>query len=120
MHFPVVFHVGSVAIPAHFVFESLAYLLGFRIYLTLRARSHDDISDETRYWVIAAAAMGAVLGSRLLVWLQHPALSWSHRADPAWLLGGKTIVGGLLGGLIAVEAAKRMLCETRSTGDLFV
>ena len=120
MHFPVVFHVGAVAIPAHFVFESLGYLVGFRIYLALRARSHDDIPDETRWWVIAAAAIGAVLGSRLLVWIQHPALFWAHRADPAWLLGGKTIVGGLLGGLIAVETAKRMLGERRSTGDLFV
>ena len=120
MHFPVVFHVGSVAIPAHFVFESLAYIVGFRIYLALRARAHDDIPDETRWWVIAAAAIGAVVGSRLLVWIQHPGLSWAHRADPAWLLGGKTIVGGLLGGLIAVETAKRILGETRSTGDLFV
>jgi prolipoprotein diacylglyceryltransferase len=119
MQYPVVFHVGSVAIPAHFVFESLAYFVAFRIYLALRARSRDEIPDETRWWVIAAAAVGAVFGSRLLVWIQHPGLSWAHRGDPAWLLGGKTIVGGLLGGLIAVETAKRMLGETRSTGDLF-
>lgn len=120
MRFPVVLHVGSVAIPAHFLFESLAYLIGFRTYLALRARSRDDIPDETRLWVIAAAAVGAVLGSRVLVWIQHPGLTWDHRSDPAWLFGGKTIVGGLLGGLIAVETAKRMLDEKRSTGDLFV
>ena len=119
MTFPLVFHVGTVAVPAHPVFESLGYVLGFRVFLGLRSRRSDDIPDDTRLWVIAAAAIGAALGSRLLAWIEHPDLTWAHRADLAWLLGGKTIVGGLLGGLIGVEWAKRMLGETRSTGDLF-
>jgi prolipoprotein diacylglyceryltransferase len=33
---------------------------------------------------------------------------------------GKTVVGGLLGGLIAVEVVKKFAGITRSTGDLFV
>lgn len=119
MTFPVVFHLGPLAVPAHLVFESLAYVLGFRVYLTLRSRRPDDIPDDTRFWVIAAAAIGALVGSKLLAWLEHPDLTWAHRADLAWLLGGKTIVGGLLGGLIGVELAKGWLRETRSTGDLF-
>src|SRR5262249_31610762 len=117
--FPLVLHVGSIAVPAHPVFESLGYLLGFRTYLALRARRSDGIPDETRLWVIAAAAIGAVIGSKVLGWLDHPDLTWEHRGDLLWLLGGKTIVGGLLGGLIGVEWAKRLLHETRSTGDLF-
>ncbi len=120
VRFPVVFQVGPFALPAHLVFESLGYIVGFRVYLALRARSRDDIPEDTRWSVIAAAAVGAVLGSRLLVWLHQPALAWAHRGDPAWLSGGKTIVGGLLGGLIAVEWVKRAIGETRSTGDLFV
>src|SRR5262249_29120371 len=91
----------------------------FRVYLGLRARRSDDIPDDTRFWVIASAAIGALIGSKVLGWLEHPDLTWQHRGDLAWLLGGKTIVGGLLGGLIGVELAKRWLHETRSTGDLF-
>ncbi|HEV8479731.1 MAG TPA: prolipoprotein diacylglyceryl transferase family protein [Candidatus Eisenbacteria bacterium] len=120
MTFPVVFHFGSLAVPAHLVFESLGYLLGFRTYLALRRRSHDDIDEGVRWTAIAAAAVGAAIGSKVLGWLDHPAEAWAHRGDFAWLLGGKTIVGGLLGGLIAVEIAKRAVGETRSTGDLFV
>ena len=120
MTFPVVFHIGSWQIPAHLVFESLGYFLGFRAYLALRRRSHDDIDENVRWSVIAAAAVGAAIGSKILGWLDHPAEAWAHRGDLAWLLGGKTIVGGLLGGLIAVEVAKRAIGETRSTGDLFV
>jgi len=36
-----------------------------------------------------------------------------------YLMAGKTIVGGLIGGLIAVEAIKRRLGILRRTGDLF-
>jgi len=118
--FPVVFHFGSLAVPAHLVFESLGYFLGFRTYLALRRRSHDDIDEEVRWTVIAAAAVGAAIGSKLLGWLDHPAEAWAHRGDLAWLLGGKTIVGGLIGGWVAVEIAKRAIGDTRSTGDLFV
>jgi phosphatidylglycerol---prolipoprotein diacylglyceryl transferase len=36
------------------------------------------------------------------------------------LLLGKTIVGGLLGGLIGVEITKKIIKVNRSTGDVFV
>jgi prolipoprotein diacylglyceryltransferase len=117
---PVVFHAGPLAIPAHLLFESLGYFVGFRLFLHLRVRWSDSIPDATRFAVIAASAIGAVAGSKLLVWAQHPLETWAHRADPAALLGGKTIVGGLLGGLLAVEWAKWRLGETRRTGDVFV
>jgi prolipoprotein diacylglyceryltransferase len=42
------------------------------------------------------------------------------RHNPADLLGGKTIVGGLLGGWTGIELAKKILGLHRSTGDLFV
>lgn len=114
-----IFHLGSLAIPAHLVFESLAYALGFRLYLALRRRWGDDLPTGTRWWLIAAAAVGAVVGSKVLGWLDHPEL-WRRPDDLATLWGGKTIVGGLLGGLVAVEWVKRRLGETRRTGDLFV
>jgi len=118
--FPVVFPVGAFRIPAHLVFESLGYFLGFRTYLALRRRWRDDIDETVRWSVIAAAAVGGAIGSKLLAWLDHPIETWAHRADITWLLGGKTIVGGLLGGWIAVELVKRVIGEKRATGDLFV
>src|SRR6185369_7604019 len=42
------------------------------------------------------------------------------RNNPVALLGGKTIVGGLLGGWAGIELAKKCLGLTRSTGDAFV
>src|SRR6185295_7380362 len=66
-------------------------------------RKHDTLSTRDRTTVFAGAALGANVGARALV-----------------LFAGKTIVGGLLGGLIGVEIAKKLSGIKRSTGDLFV
>ena len=120
MSFPVYVPLGSLRLHPHFVFESLAYLLGFRLFLELRRRRGDPVAESVRTSVLAGAALGAALGSKLLYWAQQPSLTLAHRGDLLFLLGGKSIVGGLLGGLVGVELAKRLAGETRSTGDLFV
>jgi phosphatidylglycerol---prolipoprotein diacylglyceryl transferase len=69
--------------------------------------------------MVAAAAVGAALGSKLLYLLDDPAAAWEHRGDFAFLLGGKTVVGGLLGGWAAIEIVKRRMGIAARTGDLF-
>ncbi len=108
-----VFHAGL-----HPLFESLAYLAGFAVYREVRRRFGDGLADEQRWLVIAAAAFGALLGSRLLgVLEQVPRLHMSYRIF--LMPGGKTIVGGLLGGWLGVEGIKRVLRIRSRTGDLF-
>lgn len=119
MTFPVFFHVGNVALPAHLVFEMLAYFVGFRVYLWLRKNSVDVVDESTRWTVILSAAVGGALGSKLLHHVASPTRLVANWGDPLFLMGGKTIVGGLLGGLIAVELVKRYYKIERSTGDLF-
>ena len=72
----------------------------------------------TRWGLLAGAALGAAIGSRSLYVAQY----WSALAGQSWAvwLGGKSIVGGLLGGLAGVEIAKRALRWPHSTGDSFV
>ena len=111
-------HPGSH--PAwHPVFEALGYALGYAAYKRQRRRQGDLLQEEQRWGVIAAAAVGALLGSRLLgVLEQAPRLhvTWQMLLLPG---GGTTIVGGLLGGWIAVEIAKRLAGIRTRTGDLF-
>lgn len=119
MSFPVYLHLGSFRLHPHLVFETLAYALAFRLYLWLRKRKGDAIDHANRWWVIAAAAMGAAAGSKILYWFEDPWLTLQHLGDPTSLFGGKTIVGALIGGLVAVEWMKKRLKITRRTGDLF-
>ena len=109
--------LGPVAISVHFLFESLAYTAGFLIYRRERRRRGDVIGGPDRNAVIVAAILGAALGSKLLAWFEDPALAL--RDPVTGLLGGKTIVGGLIGGTLAVEWVKKRLGITRRTGDLF-
>jgi prolipoprotein diacylglyceryltransferase len=104
---------------AHFIFETLGYAAGFRLYLLARRRQGDFLPVEARTWVVVAAILGAAVGSKLLFWLEDPARSLQHARDLAYLLSGKTLVGGLLGGTIAVEWTKARLGIERRTGDLF-
>ncbi|MGH2367412.1 MAG: prolipoprotein diacylglyceryl transferase [Chloroflexota bacterium] len=119
MTFPIYIHLGPVGLHPHWLFESLAYAVGFRLYLWRRRRTGDHLSDVNRWWVVVAAMVGAAAGSKLLYWLSDPWLTLARWNDPAFLLGGKSIVGALAGGLLAVEWAKMRLGVTRSTGDLF-
>ncbi len=111
--------LGTFRINPHYVFDLLAYSGGFRLFLLQRRRLGDTIDTRTRWSVVAAAVLGAAIGSKIFFWLENPAETLAHWNDALFLLGGKTIVGGLIGGLIGVEMEKRWSGVTRRTGDLF-
>jgi prolipoprotein diacylglyceryltransferase len=106
-------------VPWHLIFESLAYFIAFRVYLWDRRRSGDFLDTPTRWTVVAAAIGGAAAGSKILFWLEDPARTAQQWNDLAYLMSGKTVVGALLGGTIAVEWIKRRTGVQRRTGDLF-
>lgn len=106
----------------HFVFELLAYSVAFRLYLSARRREGDfgDFLDERLRWsLVVAAIVGAAVGSKVLYWFEDPFKTAAHWTDLTYLMGGKTIVGAILGGTLAVEWTKRRLDIHRRTGDLF-
>lgn len=115
MAFPVMLDFGFFRLHPHFVFEALAYFIGFRLYL--HTRDKNRLPPVQGMWVLAGAILGGALGSKLLYWLEDPSETLRHWNDYAYLMGGKTIVGGLLGGLIGVEWTKSRIGVTRSTGD---
>lgn len=119
MTFPVLVPIGPFRLHPHLVFDLLAYSGGFRLFLLQRRRLGDAIDTRTRWSVIAAAILGAAIGSKLFFWLEDPSETLAHWNDPMFLLGGKTIVGGLIGGLIGVELEKYWAGVSRRTGDLF-
>ncbi len=120
MSLPVIFHLFGLNLPAHLVFETLAYGLGFRLYLHLRKRHNDTLGDEARLTVLVGAILGAAITSKLLGFLEHPELWGMAAKNVVYVMAAKTILGGLLGGIIGVEIAKTMAGITRSTGDIYV
>ncbi len=105
--------------PLGLLFTALGYGTGALVfYLEARRRGLDTAG--VRYIAFAGLA-GGIAAAKLTQWMlaswliftQHP----EAILDPA--NGGRTIIGGIIGGWIAVEIAKRRLGIRRSTGDLF-
>jgi len=120
-HFPVILNFWVWHVPIHPVCDMLAYFLGFRLYLFLKRRSTGPrLSWEQSAWILVGCIFGAIIGAKLLAWAEAPGLYWALRNDPNFWFGGKTIVGGLLGGWLGVALAKKMMGITSSTGDLCV
>lgn len=115
MYFPVYIW----GIHPHLLLEGAGYAVAFVLFLWIRSKHGDAIKAPFRWTVIAAAFVGGALGSKILYWAEDPAATIARWRDPIYLLGGKTIIGGLIGGWIAVELMKKYVGIGRSTGDLF-
>lgn len=113
---PIIF---GYSINIHLVLEYLAFFIAFRYYLRLRRKSSDIITSNNRLSIILGAALGALIGSRLVGFLENPLVTFSQQ-NLLQLLNTKTIMGGLFGGLLGVELAKKIIGEKQSSGDLFV
>ncbi|MFD0750140.1 prolipoprotein diacylglyceryl transferase [Mucilaginibacter calamicampi] len=118
MHFPVDISIWGAAIPLHLIFETLAYFIGYRYYAYLRKHQPDLISDENRIYIFICSAFGAFIGSHLVGIFENPA-GLSH-FSLIYFMSNKTILGGMLGGLVGVELVKKYIGVTVSSGDLMV
>jgi prolipoprotein diacylglyceryltransferase len=119
LSFPVEIGFGKYFLSAHLMFETLAFVVGFKVYQRLRATSQDAISEANRYWILIGAAFGAFLFSRLVGAMENP-MMWVKSPYPLlYFFLNKTIVGALVGGLLGVEIVKKIIGEKSSSGDLF-
>ncbi|MFX0556094.1 prolipoprotein diacylglyceryl transferase [Maribacter sp. CXY002] len=109
--------LSGVNINMHLILEYLAFFIAFRYYLYLRKNGLDAISTNNRLSILIGAVFGALFLSRLMAFLENPIL----HLEQDWLsnLNNKTIMGGLFGGLLGVEIAKKIIAEKQSSGDLF-
>lgn len=108
----------GIKLNIHLILEYAAFFIGFRYYVFLRKRQKDEISSSNRLSIIIGAVFGALLGSRIMGVLENPIFG-SGLAYWIALMNAKTIMGGLFGGLLGVELAKKVIGEKRSSGDLF-
>ena len=111
--------IAGYKINVHLILEYLAFFIAFRYYLFLRKRIKDTIQTTNRLSIILGASLGGFLGSRIIAILENPLIHFDS-AVLITLLNSKTIMGGLFGGLLGVELAKKIINEKQSSGDLFV
>ncbi|MEL6779974.1 MAG: diacylglyceryl transferase, partial [Cyanobacteria bacterium J06597_16] len=71
MTFPVYFELGPLRLHPHLVMEALAYAVGLYVSLFRRLKKKDVVSPAQRSSISVGALVGALMGAKLLVMLQH-------------------------------------------------
>ncbi|WP_343523684.1 prolipoprotein diacylglyceryl transferase family protein [Pedobacter sp.] len=116
--FPFQFELFGNQYHYHYIFETLAFIVGVRLYYYYKKGIADPISDDNRLWIMLGAMLGALIGSRIIAVLETPQVL-SHLSFSV-LYQSKTIVGGLLGGLFGVELIKKIIGVNIASGDIYV
>jgi prolipoprotein diacylglyceryltransferase len=116
--FPFQFELFGSQYHYHYIFETLAFITGVRLYYYYKKGIIDPISDENRLWIMLGAMLGALIGSRVVAALETPEIL--HHLTFSILYQSKTIVGGLLGGLFGVELIKKIIGVNIASGDIYV
>ncbi|MEW5848927.1 MAG: prolipoprotein diacylglyceryl transferase [Myxococcota bacterium] len=119
MH-PVLFHVGATPVPSYAVMVGLGFLAAWLIRRA-EVRRLGHARQPGYLWVGVGCLLGAMLGSKLGMLLFEPPEDFARLLAQmtSWDFSGKTVVGGLAGGYVGVEVAKKLVGITTSTGDAF-
>tara|TARA_Y100001970_G_scaffold11564_1_gene13346 strand:+ start:782 stop:1573 length:792 start_codon:yes stop_codon:yes gene_type:complete len=115
MH-PILIDMESVVIDSYSFFFTLAWITGCVVYYWEFRRLGWEL--EKMLMVMGGCIIGAVFGSYLfnvvfLGWEEIPTIISTFE------FGGKTVVGGIAGGFLGVEIAKKKIGYRHSTGDAF-
>ena len=105
---------------AHAVLEFAGIGIGAALYRRARRQEGmNSVMAAGSFAILVGLLLGAGLGNKLVYLIERPDVvrGWF---EGRWAMPGQSIVGGLLGGLIGVEIAKRLTGQPQSTGDLMV
>jgi phosphatidylglycerol---prolipoprotein diacylglyceryl transferase len=78
--------------------------------------------DATIVWISLAALLSAAIGARLITLWERPEVVASFATMPLTMAierSGKSIIGAVAGGYLAIVVAKRAFGYRRSTGDCY-
>lgn len=112
--------LGPVSLPAY----GTLVVLAFGVAAVIRGRETRRLG-HTRLpgyrWVLVGALLGAAVGAKLGMILFTPLSAVGALLAQLVSLDftGKTVIGGLVGGFVGVEAAKRLVGIRSRTGDGF-
>lgn len=112
------------ATAAAWVHSAFAYAgmgLGAALWrATLKRQDRGGALAPGNFGVLVGLLLGAAIGNKAVFLVERPDVALALWRDAVLAFPGQSIVGGLLGGLIGVELAKKLTGQTRSTGDAMV
>lgn len=113
---PELFKLGSIGVDSYSFFVLLALAVGFAFYFN-NARKEKSLNDNSIYIAISAL-VGGIIGAKIPIWIVNFPLILSNLSIST-ILSGRTIIGGLVGGMLSVIWIKRKLKIKTKRGNLF-
>jgi phosphatidylglycerol:prolipoprotein diacylglycerol transferase len=113
--------LGPISVSTHDLFSMLGLAVGLGIYYLELRRRH--WLEPRIVWISLAAVVGGAIGARLITAWEHLEYYATLEGVPlSWAIehSGKSLIGALAGGYLAIVLAKRVTGYTRSTGDAYV
>jgi prolipoprotein diacylglyceryltransferase len=105
----------------HTAFAWAGMALGAAMWrATLKHQQRGGALAPGNFGVLVGLLIGAAIGNKLVFLIERPDVALAMWRGGALMFPGQSIVGGLLGGLIGVEIAKKLTGQARSTGDAMV
>jgi len=113
----VLFSINGADIPAYGFFVGLGLVVGVLVYWLEAKKLRQN--NENGFYLAVAGLLGGAIGAKLLEWIINYQFIAAHFSDPRILLYGRTIVGGLIGGAVAVMIVKRKMGIQTRLGNAF-
>jgi prolipoprotein diacylglyceryltransferase len=113
---PVAFWLAGRPVTAYALFVGIGFLAAVLVYYFSIKDKH---TGRDGLYIAAAAAIGGVLGAKVPGWIANWQLIASGARPELWL-SGRTILGGIIGGALAVYLTKRRLGIKRKLGNYLV
>jgi phosphatidylglycerol---prolipoprotein diacylglyceryl transferase len=114
---PVLFTIGNIEVSSYSFFVALGFFAGVGVYI-YEAKRKKDTSEKTLYIAIGSIA-GGILGAKLLDWIINIDFIFKNISSIDFLISGRTIIGGLIGGYIGANLAKKYTGIKSRKGNLF-
>ncbi len=117
---PVLFYFNGLPISSYDVFVTLGFIVGMLVFY-YQYKKKEQSGDPHEHFVnlFVAALIGGAIGAKLPIWVFNYKEIFSHTVTIATALSGKTVLGGIIGGWIAVEIEKHRLGIKKKTGNSF-
>jgi len=111
------FSINGFDVSSYGFFVGLALIVAAFVYW--RAAKKMRQNNDNGFYLAIAGLLGGAIGAKLLEWLINYRFVADHFSDPRTFLYGRTIVGGLIGGTIAILIVKRKMGISQRMGNAF-
>jgi phosphatidylglycerol:prolipoprotein diacylglycerol transferase len=104
---PVIMYIGQFPITSYLLFSSLSLIVGGLVFLHFSKKQ--SLNRTQSFYIILAGLFGGAIGAKIPILFLYAQNIANGQVGLEFVVSGKTITGGLIGGTICVWIVKKIL-----------